>query len=65
MVQKAKDLEAKWREVSCERNATDLSDCELVNGEYFEMSSHREMLDVLAATHGVLYNWNVPVWALQ
>ena len=65
MVQKAKDLEAKWREVSCERNATDLSDCELVNGEYFEMSSQREMLDVLAATHGVLYNWNVPVWALQ
>lgn len=60
MLQTAKELEAEWLAASCPNNATSLQDCnQVVNGEYYQMESHREMVDLMALSNAIFYDWNV------
>jgi hypothetical protein len=62
MVKQAVDYEDLWRTRNCPDGYQDLSECDLFNSEYYDMSNHRETLDLLVLSHRSLEQWNDYSW---
>lgn len=67
MIEKAIDLENKWRAITCTEGNDGELDCSNAsnNAEYFAMQNHREQIDILVMTNRVFDNYNDTRWIIE